>query len=131
MAVVQGQQQLEADLPDDLLLDIAHNLLGFLQFGAQIPAGAVLHNDVHLRVYLVDHSVNVTHDVWVLQLLEEVHFGHQLLLLSAAHLLEIDLFPHQRLAALPRLHFPHHPEGALADLLERDVLVHFLNFNYC
>lgn len=125
VAVIQGEQQLVADLPDDLLLDIVHHLLGFLQFSAQVATGTVLHNDVNLRVCLVDNAINVTHYVGMLQFLQKVHFGHQLLLLAAAHLLETYLFPHQSLAALLRLHFPHDAEGALADLLERDVFVHY------
>jgi hypothetical protein len=124
VAVLERQQQLVADLPDHLLLDGRLRLLGLAQLSAQISPRAVLHDDVDLGGGLVDHPVHVPYDIGMVQLLQQVHLRHQLLLLAAAHLLEVDLLPHEHLAALLLTHLPHHSERPLPDLLQGCVLLH-------
>lgn len=127
MAVFKCQQQLVTYLPDNFLLYLSLSLLGLFQLSPEIATRAVLHDDVYLGGSFVHHAIDISHDVRVVQFFQEVDLCDQLLLLPTAHLLEIDLFPHQDLATLFGTHFSDYSEGALADLFERDVLVH-LNF---
>lgn len=63
----------------------------------EIPAVAVLHDDVYRGVAAVDDSVVVAHDVLVLQLAQEVDLWHQHLFLRLCHGAILHLLPHKYL----------------------------------
>jgi len=63
----------------------------------QVPAFAMLHDNVERGVGAVYDAVVVPHFVWMLEFPQEVHLRHQHLLLTLCHGAVVQLLPHKDL----------------------------------
>lgn len=72
------------------------NALGYES--GQVPTLAELHHNIQRGVCAVNDAVIVSDNVRVSELSQQVHFGHQHLLLHLCHGAVIQLLPHQDLA---------------------------------
>lgn len=112
MAVVEPLRDLSQNLPDHVLRNVLLLLSAAPDYLSEVPLLAVLHYDVDLLILLVNDAIVVADNVRVAKLSEDVHFGHDLLLLFLAHGTEIELLPHHNLAVTLPTDLAHFPERA-------------------
>lgn len=112
MAVVEPLRDLSHNLPDNVLRNVLLLLSAAPYYLSEVPLLAVLHDDVDLLILLVNDAIVVANNVRVAKLSEDVHFGHDLLLLFLAHGTEIELLPHHNLAVTLPTDLAHFTERA-------------------
>lgn len=112
MAVVEGGDRLGQDFPDKVLADGVLRLPTAPDELLEVAAVAELHDDVDFGSLLVDYAVVVLHDVRVVQLPQDVHFRHDLLLLLLAHDSVVELLPHEHFLIAGSAHFLNFAKGA-------------------
>lgn len=80
VAIVECQEQLVGDFPNDIFCDMGigiffSQLFWFFQVGSEISALTVLHDDEHFGWFFVDDSVLVANYVGMLESFEKIDFG--------------------------------------------------------
>jgi len=130
VAVLEGEQQLIGDFPDDFLSNrMLLILFALFEVSTQIASRAVLHDDEHFCCLLVHDPVLVFDNIGVFEFFEDVHLGHKLLFLATGHPVKVDLFPDKNLVVGYSSDFPDNAERSLADLFERLVFLHQFKYN--
>ena len=98
MAKIQSRHYLGEDSPDDLLLDEFFVADASLDDLLEVTLFAVLHYDVQLEILLVDATIVIANDVWVLQIAQDVDFRNNLLFFLVAHLAVVEFFLNEHTA---------------------------------
>ena len=112
VAVVEGGDRLGQDFPDEVLANGVLRLAAAPDELLEVAAVTELHDDVDFGSLLVDYAVVVLHDVRVVQLPQDVHFRHDLLLLLLAHDSVVELLPHEHFLITGSAHFLNFAKGA-------------------
>lgn len=93
VALEQTQDHLHEDLPGHFFRYMLLLLFAPFDERCHVALLTILHDDVDDLCFAIYYSVVVAHDVWVPQLLQDVHLAHKLLLFFLGHLAVVELFP--------------------------------------
>ncbi len=72
MTVVEGEENLHEVVPDGVFGDRSVVSLGMLDNSAQVPAPAILHEDVEDAGVAVHMSIVIAYNVFVVEVLQDV-----------------------------------------------------------
>lgn len=85
MAVVEAWDNLSEYLPDHILLNVLLSEQAALDHLLEVSTFAVLHYYVNFQVALIYASFVEAHNVWVLQVSQDINLGYNLLLFFVVH----------------------------------------------
>jgi hypothetical protein len=104
MAIDQGLEELHEDIPDLVLVQASRRETGpvglpcgTLDQGGEVPAATELHEDVEDARVAVDHTVVVTDNVLVVEVLEDIHFSDYLPFVPLGHQGKVEVLAREHL----------------------------------
>lgn len=97
VTVLQPHCDLGKELPDNVFSNLFIRLSTHFYNLCEIPFLTVFHDDVYLLVVLVDYTIIVANDMWMIELFEYIDLSDQLLFLFITHLGVVHLFPYHYL----------------------------------
>ena len=116
MTSIECWCNLSNDLPEFLLLH--EFLFFFILFNhlSHISSLAVFHDNVYFSLLLINYTIIVPDNIWMMEFTQDINFWNKLLFLFFVHSAIVKLLPNEDLSVREASDFADNPKAPLSDI---------------